>query len=88
MHCIAMAYGDRPLRRFITGQTRKLIYVSSSDADTAPKTGVGFPHCAVYKFDQALLEQLCAARTNGDSREFEKLKSQLTPWRDAHASRG
>ena len=81
MYCNAMAYGDVPLKRFVTGETRRLVYVSSSNAKAAPKSGVGFPHRAVYKYDESVFERLRAARTKSDSQEFERLKRQLTPWR-------
>jgi len=79
MLCIAMCYGDRPERRFVTGRRGRLTYVSASKENSTDCSGVGFPNDAVFEFDERLFESLRAAWAKGDRNEIAKLKGVLKP---------
>ena len=61
MECIAMCYGDVPVRRFVTGRTARLTYITSSRKSANRFSGVGFPNGAVFEFDERVFEALCRA---------------------------
>lgn len=68
MRVIAIAYGEKPLDRVATGETRNLIYVAAASTENAhaPRdfSGVGFPRESVYLFDAAVFEALIRAAGN------------------------
>ena len=79
MLCIAMCYGDKPERRFVTGQTTRLTYVSSSMQKTKTLSGVGFPKDAVLEFEETIFMKLIDAWKRGDSSALAEHKKALRP---------
>lgn len=81
MLCIAMCYGGEPVKRFATGETARLIYVSSSSANPAKMSGVGFPKSAVFEFGEQQFSKLREAWDSGNRSQMERLVLELKPLR-------
>ena len=79
MLCIAMCYGGEPVKRFVTGETARLVYVSSSRASPAKMSGVGFPKRAVFEFGEQQFSKLREAWDSGNHPQLERLVLELKP---------
>jgi hypothetical protein len=77
MHCIARAYRDEPLERYVTGRSARVVYVANPSALDAGglqgKLGIGFPPRCVFRFEKSLFDRLLAALESGDSHQLRTL---------------
>ena len=80
--CIARAYNDEPIRRFVVGVYRKLVYISAVSPEDSlgigSKGAVGFPRDCIYEYEKSLFDGLCVAYRAGDVDNLGKLWGQLT----------
>ena len=78
--CMARAYRDQPLRRYLTERNNRVGYlIDPSYADSGGirgKFGVGFPLSCIFEFENSLYDRLLAAYVSGDSLELGKLWGQ------------
>jgi len=85
MRVIARGYGGEPLDREVASTACDKLYLvnpSALDADDdIASVGVGFPVCAVFQYESALLAGLQSAYARGDALGLAAL------WRKAQPAR-
>lgn len=78
--CLARAYGGEPLRRYVVGRNKRVVYIiNPSVVDSSGiqgKAGVGFPPDCIFRFEKSLYDSLLEAYESGDSARLGTLWGQ------------